>query len=50
MRKIVSILDGNDEVLDKSEQRKESTKDWQRRNATLIRSCACLVKKNPSRL
>jgi serine/threonine protein kinase len=34
MRKIVSILDGNDEVLDKFEQRKESTEDWQRRNAT----------------
>ncbi|CAL4993503.1 unnamed protein product [Urochloa decumbens] len=32
MRKIVSILDGNDEILDKLEQRKESTEDWQRRN------------------
>ncbi|KAF8721521.1 hypothetical protein HU200_023028 [Digitaria exilis] len=33
MRNIVSILDGNDQVLDKFEQRKESTEDWQRRNA-----------------
>ncbi|RLN08432.1 receptor like protein kinase S.2 [Panicum miliaceum] len=33
MRKIVSILDGNDEALDKLEQRKESAEDWQRRNA-----------------
>ncbi|PUZ44426.1 hypothetical protein GQ55_8G094900 [Panicum hallii var. hallii] len=33
MRKIVSILDGNDEFLDKFEQRKESAEDWQRRNA-----------------
>ncbi|TKW00542.1 hypothetical protein SEVIR_8G116900v4 [Setaria viridis] len=32
MRKIVSILDGNDEVLNKFEHRKESTEDWQRRN------------------
>ncbi|CAM0144718.1 unnamed protein product [Urochloa decumbens] len=32
MRKIVSILDGNDKILDKLEQRKESTEDWQRRN------------------
>ncbi|CAO2141593.1 unnamed protein product [Urochloa humidicola] len=32
MRKIVSILDGNDEILDKLEQRKESTEDWHRRN------------------
>lgn len=34
MRKIASILDGNEDVLDKLEQRKESTEDWQRRNAT----------------
>ncbi|WVZ66136.1 hypothetical protein U9M48_015408 [Paspalum notatum var. saurae] len=33
MRKIVSILDGNDEALDKFEQRKESAEDWQRSNA-----------------
>jgi hypothetical protein len=32
MRNIVSILDGNDEVLDKLDQRKESKDDWQRRN------------------
>ncbi|KAK3120141.1 hypothetical protein QOZ80_9AG0682290 [Eleusine coracana subsp. coracana] len=37
MRKIVSILDGNDEVLDKFEHRKESTEDWQRRNAASLR-------------
>ncbi|OEL25680.1 Receptor like protein kinase S.2 [Dichanthelium oligosanthes] len=33
MKKIMSILDGNDEVLDKFEQRRESTEDWQTRNA-----------------
>ena len=33
MRKIVSILDGSDQVLDKFEQRKESAEDWRRRNA-----------------
>jgi hypothetical protein len=32
MRNIVSILDGNDEVLDKLDQRKESKDGWQRRN------------------
>ncbi|KAL6659760.1 hypothetical protein ACP70R_002589 [Stipagrostis hirtigluma subsp. patula] len=36
MRKIVSILDGNDEVLDKFEQRKESREEWQRRNASSL--------------
>ncbi|KAJ1291172.1 hypothetical protein BS78_02G297600 [Paspalum vaginatum] len=33
MRKIASILDGNDEALDKFEQRKESAEEWQRSNA-----------------
>lgn len=36
MRKIVSILDGNDEVLDKFEQRIESIEDWQRRNSASL--------------
>ncbi|KAL6841621.1 hypothetical protein ACP4OV_028560 [Aristida adscensionis] len=36
MRKIVSILDGNDEALEKLEQRKESTEDWRRRNAASL--------------
>jgi serine/threonine protein kinase len=36
MRNIVSILDGNDEALDKLDQRKESRGDWQRRNAASL--------------
>lgn len=36
MRKIVSILDGNDEVLKKFEQRKESLEQWARTNAAVL--------------
>ncbi|KAM0835792.1 hypothetical protein ACQ4PT_062720 [Festuca glaucescens] len=36
MRKIVSILDGNDEVLRKFERRTESREEWERKNATAL--------------
>jgi hypothetical protein len=36
MRKIVSILDGNDEVLRKFERRTESRVEWDRKNATAL--------------
>ncbi|XP_051186340.1 receptor like protein kinase S.2 [Lolium perenne] len=36
MRKIVSILDGNDEVLRKFERRTESRVEWERKNATAL--------------
>uniref|UniRef100_A0A0A9H5C4 Protein kinase domain-containing protein n=1 Tax=Arundo donax TaxID=35708 RepID=A0A0A9H5C4_ARUDO len=36
MRKIVSILDGNDEALGMFEQRKQSSEDWQRRHAASL--------------
>lgn len=36
MRKIVSILDGNDEVLQKFERRTESREEWERKNETAL--------------
>uniref|UniRef100_A0ACD5XQP3 Uncharacterized protein n=1 Tax=Avena sativa TaxID=4498 RepID=A0ACD5XQP3_AVESA len=36
MRKIVSILDGNDEVLRKLERRAESREEWDTKNATAM--------------
>ncbi|CAM0950654.1 unnamed protein product [Alopecurus aequalis] len=36
MRKIVSILDGNDEVLRKFERRTESREEWETKNATAL--------------
>ncbi|VAI16545.1 unnamed protein product [Triticum turgidum subsp. durum] len=36
MRKVVSILDGNDEVLRKFERRMESREEWERKNAAAL--------------
>ncbi|XP_015698138.1 receptor like protein kinase S.2 isoform X2 [Oryza brachyantha] len=36
MRKIVSIMDGNDEVLMKFEHRKQSKEEWESRNAAAL--------------
>uniref|UniRef100_A0A0D9XRK6 Protein kinase domain-containing protein n=1 Tax=Leersia perrieri TaxID=77586 RepID=A0A0D9XRK6_9ORYZ len=36
MRKIVTILDGNDEILNKFEQRKQSKEEWESRNAVAL--------------
>nr|XP_051190871.1 receptor like protein kinase S.2-like [Lolium perenne] len=41
MRKIVSILDGNGEVLQKFERRTESREEWERKNAAPRRAPSC---------